>query len=172
MSLKFVLAQASELDIVLDLLKTAAKNLAEKNILQWQFWLNPPEDKVKWIEQGIENQEFRFVKREDELLGMFRLQREDELYWGVQDTEAVYLHSLVIKPEFSGGGLGKIILQTIENQLISDNIYLFRLDCVAHNLTLCQYYESQGFVKVGEKQMPHSLNNLYEKKLKTTSDEL
>jgi RimJ/RimL family protein N-acetyltransferase len=168
MNFHFIKAQNNQLPIILELLKNAAENLAQKNIPQWQFWLNPPEDKINWITQGIENQEFNFVVKENDLVGMYRLQNQDELYWGLQSEKAAYLHSLVIKPEFSGGGLGKKILQSIENQLINQNIHLLRLDCVAHNPALCQYYESQGFVKVGEKQMPHSLNNLYEKKLDKT----
>lgn len=40
---------------------------------------------------------------------------------------------------------------------------LLRPDCIASNQRLCAYYESMGFIKKVAKQMPHSLNNLYEK---------
>jgi len=61
--------------------------------------------------------------------------------------------------------LGKKVLNLVLNQAIEQSIPLLRLDCIASNQRLCSYYENQGFVKVGEKQMPHSLNNLYEKQL-------
>jgi ribosomal protein S18 acetylase RimI-like enzyme len=141
--------------------------LQNQGLKQWSFWQDPPADKIAWIWQGLTNQEFYLVKTENNLLGMYRLMNEDELYWGKQSQTAAYIHSLVVKKEFAGQKLGNQILQYIENQLLRQNIFLLRLDCVAENLALCAYYEKQGFVKVGEKQMPHSLNNLYEKKLQT-----
>jgi ribosomal protein S18 acetylase RimI-like enzyme len=167
MNLTYHLAQNNDLSLILTLLKQASDWLQNQGIKQWSFWQNPPADKVAWLQQGLDNQEFYLVKNQNELLGMYRLMNEDELYWGKQSQTAAYIHSLVVKKEFAGQKLGNQILQHIENQLISQKIPLLRLDCVAENTGLCAYYEKQGFVKVGQKQMPHSLNNLYEKKLNT-----
>jgi RimJ/RimL family protein N-acetyltransferase len=53
-------------------------------------------------------------------------------------------------------------LKQLINEASTRDIPLFRLDCNAANKALCAYYESLGFKQVGVKQIPHSLNNLYE----------
>jgi ribosomal protein S18 acetylase RimI-like enzyme len=94
---------------------------------------------------------------------MFRLLVEDELYWGKQPVTARYVHSFVVEKQFAGQQIGSKILAQLEHHLIENDIFRFRLDCNASNPALCAYYEKHGFKKVGEKQLPHSLNNLYEK---------
>ena len=61
--------------------------------------------------------------------------------------------------------LGQVMMTYVEHYLLSKGIDLLRLDCNAANQWLCAYYENAGFMRVGQKQMPHALNNLYEKKL-------
>lgn len=162
----FKKAVLRELDTVLLLLKQAAVGLQEKNIDQWSIWLNPDATKVNWIKEGLEAGEFYFVETgNNKIAGMFRLMEQDELYWGKQEVPARYVHSLIVTPAFKGSNTGKSIMAVIEQQVIAEGIYLLRLDCIASNPKLCAYYESMGFVKKGIKQMPHSLNNLYEKTL-------
>lgn len=163
--MEFIQATKTDLKTILTLLKKASIALENKNIHQWKYWQNPPKDKVKWLEDGILNNEFFFVHQQSQLIGMFRLLFNDELYWGKQKEIAGYIHSLVIKTEFKGQQFGSKIVFAIEKQLKLKGIQLVRLDCVANNHRLCSYYEKIGFEKVGEVQMPFSLNNLYQKKL-------
>jgi ribosomal protein S18 acetylase RimI-like enzyme len=162
----FRIAAEQDLSLALKLLKEAAETLKDKGINQWTFWQDPSEEKINWIKQGFENNEFYFVENlENELVAMFRLMSEDELYWGKQTQDARYIHSLVVRKQFSGQQIGQQIMQQIESNLIERNVFILRLDCNASSKGLCAYYEKLDFVKVGEKQMPHSLNHLYEKKL-------
>ena len=68
----------------------------------------------------------------------------------------------MVKPEFSGLGIGKIVIQEVIERLKTKGIGKLRLDCDASNELLCQYYTNLGFLKVGRKQTSYSLNNLYE----------
>jgi len=164
MELIFRRGHIDELPIAINLLKQAAEMLKAKKVNQWPFWLNPSVEKLNWIKSGFENSEFYFVENSQQILvGMFRLLDNDELYWGKQITKANYIHSLVIEKSFSGQQLGKVIIKQIEQILIKKGVSILRLDCNGSNKKLCQYYELQNFSKVGEKQMPDSLNNLYEK---------
>ncbi len=165
MDFKFRPANINELDTALEMLKEAAKHLQSKNINQWDYWLNPLPEKVNWIKEGFQNEEFNFIIQADEIIGMFRLLKEDELYWGKEKEAAKYIHSLVIKGKYAGRKLGQKVIERIIENTIAENIYILRLDCNSKNARLCNYYEKQGFTKVREKQMPHSLNNLYEKRL-------
>ena len=164
--MKFINAKYADLKIVLALLKMASEELQEKGIDQWKYWQNPPKEKITWLQEGLKNKEFFFVENENnERVGMFRLLYNDELYWGKQKSNAGYIHSLVIDTKFNGHGYGNKIVTQVVQELIKKDIFLLRLDCLASNKELCSYYEMQGFKKVGEVQMPLSLNNLYEKKL-------
>jgi ribosomal protein S18 acetylase RimI-like enzyme len=158
-------ATPTEIETALSLLRSAAENLQQKGIDQWQIWLNPPAEKIKWVSDGFDNKEFYFILIEKRIAGMYRLSVKDELYWGQQEVEARYVHSLVVLTEFAGQQVGRRVLEQLIAESREAGIPLFRLDCNAANKELCSYYEKLGFIKVGEKQMPHSLNNLYEKKL-------
>ena len=167
-NISFRLTNINELPLALSLLREAAKWLQSKNTQQWSFWINPPKEKIDWIKEGFENEEFYFVYQNEILLGMFRLLYFDEEYWGKHPDrfdKAGYIHSLTIKRKFAGQGLGALFLQKIEDKLREEGIFKFRLDCMQSNTGLCNYYESQGFIKIGEIQMSWAIQNLYEKKL-------
>ncbi len=153
--------------IVLELFKNAAEKISKMNIDHWQYWKNPPLEKIKWVEEGIQNKEFFFIETlHRENLGMVRILNEDLMYWGKQNEKAKYIHSLVIKEKYNGKGIGTIIIQKIENKAKKDNYKYLRLDADSKNPKLCNYYEKLGFKKVGIKELPLSVNNLYEKELK------
>lgn len=158
-------ATMTEINTALSLLKSAAETLENKGIDQWRIWLNPPAEKIKWVEEGFENQEFYFILIENKIAGMYRLLNEDELYWGPQDVMARYVHSLVVLKEFSGQQIGRRVLEQLIAEAKAAGIPLFRLDCNAANKALCRYYEQLGFTQTGVKLMQHSLNCLYERQL-------
>lgn len=158
-------ADLSELHVAFELLKHAAERLNAKGLKQWGYWMDPPQEKIAWVKEGFKNGEFYFILIDNQIAGMFRLLKEDELYWGVQASSARYIHSLVIKANFSGNGIGEQVILKVIEDCKKLNIQYLRLDCDAQNEGLCNYYEHQGFQKVGQKQMPLSLNNLYELKV-------
>jgi GNAT superfamily N-acetyltransferase len=160
----FKLMTLEDLPICLQFLYNAALRLKQKGLTQWSYWLEPPEEKLAWIKNGIAEQQFyKVLDTNGAMVAMFRLQTEDELYWGKQDEKANYIHSLVVSDEATNKGIGRAIIHSIESQMRTDGINLLRLDCDSANPDLCAYYENLGFKKVGTKQMSLSLNNLYEK---------
>lgn len=106
--------RVKDLPLVLNLLKEAAEKINRMQIDHWQYWKNPPQEKVRWIEEGIKNGEFYFV---DDLannnIGMVRMLREDILYWGKQKDKAFYVHSLIVKEAYNGKGIGQRVLEEI-----------------------------------------------------------
>ena len=159
------LADSSELKVAFELLKHAAERLNDKGLKQWRYWMDPPQEKIAWVEEGFKNGEFHFILIDNQIAGMFRLLNEDELYWGIQVYSARYIHSLVVKTIYSGKGIGEQVVLKVVQDCKKLNVDYLRLDCDAQNKGLCNYYEQQGFQKVGQKQMPLSLNNLYELKV-------
>ncbi|GAA4273040.1 GNAT family N-acetyltransferase [Aquimarina gracilis] len=166
MDIVFKQIENKDKNIVLDLFKKAAEKIDKMNIDHWQYWKNPPLKKVKWIEEGIQNNEFFFIETpHSESLGMVRILNEDVLYWGKQNERAKYIHSLVVKVEYNGKGVGAQVIREIENNAKKDDYKYLRLDADSKNPKLCHYYEKLGFKKVGTKELPLSVNNLYEKEL-------
>jgi RimJ/RimL family protein N-acetyltransferase len=162
--LTFQVMQEDELVLCLQFLHMAAMRLKNDHINQWAYWLDPPQDKIDWVKEGILNHEFyKVYDKNGQLHAIFRLLVNDELYWGIQKEEARYIHSLVVSDSSTGKNIGSSIIQMIENSIKEEGINRLRLDCNAENPKLCQYYEKLGFVKVGTVKMPYSLNNLYEK---------
>ncbi len=167
MNIHFKEITLADLPVVLNLFKSAAERIAKKNIDHWQYWKNPPEKKVAWVKEGISNHEFFFILGNvNERIGMVRILEEDLMYWGEKNDKSKYIHSFVISEAHNGKGLGSKVLQLIESEAKESHYEYLRLDCDAKNEGLCKYYESQGFTKVGEKIVPLSTNNLYEKSLR------
>lgn len=165
MNLVFKQAGKEEFNDALAFFKAASLALKEKNLSQWHYWDQPPEDKISWVKQGFEKGEFFFVyNQKDQKVGLFRLLDTDTLYWNERGLEhnTRYVHSLVISRNETGKGLGKSILQKLRDQLKKNGISKFRLDCDASNERLCKYYEDFGFIKAGEKKTQYAVNNLYE----------
>jgi len=155
-------ARPEEINSAYELLKIAALRLQAAGVSQWAYWLDPPKYKRVWLQRGFENEEYYFLDYQDKVIGMYRLSDTDIDYWGAQTVEARYIHSLVVLPNYAGQGLGESVIQKVIADMKEANVYKLRLDCHAGNKKLCLYYKQLGFQKVGEKQMPHSLNNLYE----------
>ncbi len=163
MHITFTPIERSEIDIVLQLFKEAAVRIAQMNIDHWQYWHNPPAEKVAWVEAGIKNKEFYFIKNSAEItIGMLRMMDEDLLYWGPQKDKSIYIHSLIVKEAYAGNGIGEIILKQIAHDAQSKGCQYLRLDADAKNEKLCAYYTKQGFEQVGVQELTISSYNLYQ----------
>ena len=166
MKFNLINAKLSDLEIALGLLKSAAETLARKNISQWDYWMNPPKEKIIWIKEGFKRKEFYLIESScGELIGMVRIMNKDIVYWGKMNDKAIYIHSLIIKEQFKGNKIGRNVIQLIKENSKNKEIDLIRLDCDNNNKKLCYYYENIGFQKVGEKQLALGKYNLYEKYL-------
>ncbi|MBZ9778527.1 GNAT family N-acetyltransferase [Psychroflexus sp. CAK8W] len=166
MHLTFTPITKKDQEEVISMFQAAARKINKLNIDHWQYWKNPPSAKLKWVKDGIDNKEYYFIENADQqVIGMVRILEEDLMYWGEQVEKAKYVHSLVVKEEFNGQGLGKEILQQIAQQAKAEDCKYLRLDADSKNPKLCSYYEKQGFQKVGTKELPISVYNLYQKEL-------
>ncbi len=100
---------------ILNLLKHAATWLKDDGVDHWRVWLNPTEERLNWMEEGLNKGQFYLLYTTGkDLIGMYRLMYEDELYWGKTEDKAAYVHSLVVKNNFKGQGVGIKVLERIE----------------------------------------------------------
>jgi ribosomal protein S18 acetylase RimI-like enzyme len=166
MKFRFTSVQEKEIDQVLQALKEAAERIHSLGVDHWQQWNNPPNEKIAWVREGVNQGEIKFIFNEiNEQIGIVRILTKDELYWGNQEVDAVYIHSLIVFDTFNGRGYGKQIISQVAELAKKDGNYLIRLDADQNNSKLCNYYQSMGFRKVGIKQFEASSYMLMERKI-------
>jgi len=163
--LTFRPAGGDETETVFTLLREAAVWLRDKGIDYWQNWLDPPEAHVAWIKRGFDRCEFFVVERKGEVVGCFRLQSEDAMFWGARNDSAGYIHSITTRRDLAGTGAGRRVLELIEVHCVDKGKQFLRLDCGSSISGLRRYYESCGFLPVGETTVAGEQLTLYEKPL-------
>ncbi|WP_226537325.1 GNAT family N-acetyltransferase [Fictibacillus halophilus] len=156
-------ATVLESDKVISLLKDIAQWMRDKAIQQWSYLLEGGDDEE--IHQAIVDQHTYIVLADSEIIATFTLSPDqsewDQHIFGIDIThDSLYLHRLAVKPEYMNLGVGKNLLKWIKENHHSNKTYL-KLDCVAGNARLNQFYRENGFEYVGETDN----HNKYQKEL-------
>jgi GNAT superfamily N-acetyltransferase len=94
------------------------------------------------------------------------LQSEDLLFWGEQESDALYLHRLAVRRAFAGRGLGRTLVEWAAARAESSGRKYLRLDCLADVPRIRAYYEALGFVHVRDRDLPDWKAALYERSLR------
>ncbi|WP_246483801.1 GNAT family N-acetyltransferase [Heyndrickxia vini] len=145
------LAAIEEGDYIIRLLKEAATWIQEQGIDQWQYLLDGGEDQE--IIHCIADQLTYVAIMDSEIVATFTLYSEqnewDQQIWGEAPADSIYLHRLAVKPNYMKHGIGKDVFKWLEEgHLQTDKKYL-KLDCVAFNKKLNQFYQNNGFEFLG-----------------------
>ncbi|WP_274365560.1 GNAT family N-acetyltransferase [Paenibacillus thermotolerans] len=121
-------------------------------------------DAVKYV---FDLSEMFLVLDGEEAVGTFFLVDSDEALWGgeTKPGEAGYLHRLVVDRRHAGRGIGARMLQLAEQYLAERGKGVFRLDCMADNPKLNEFYRSAGFTFIRRVDGDGWSANLYEKKV-------
>lgn len=134
-------AQPADLPLVMEILAEAAAWLKEKGIDQWP---SPPNEHwQRRMAKAIQREEvytFGVVKNR---FGIARFTWTDP-YWP-DDNLAGYVHSMAVRNEMHGQNVGGLILFWAMMKAKREGKQFLRLDCLASNGRLRQYYEDQGF---------------------------
>jgi protein-tyrosine phosphatase len=132
---------------------------------QW----SPGEVPVAWLERQVAQGQVFVLRRGGELGGTVTVSFEDPLVWGADAGPAGYLHNLIVDRRLEGRGVGRRLLHWAEDCVAAAGLSVVRLDCVAANRRLRDYYESAGFRWVRDERFPKELamartTSLYEKR--------
>jgi ribosomal protein S18 acetylase RimI-like enzyme len=159
---RFTIRQArpNERDTVLDVMNEAATWLESREIYQWE----PGRFDIALLEEAIAAGEMYLVWRDDRSAGTFSLMQNDPVVWGAQPPDAGYLHDFAIRRAFGGMQLGRCMLAWAERLCIAAGKTWLRLDCVAWNEPLNDYYRRAGFAYRRALGVYNPIN-LYEKRL-------
>ncbi|KVS28251.1 GNAT family N-acetyltransferase [Burkholderia cepacia] len=105
----------------------------------------------QWVRRNVSEKDVYVVELDGALAGTFSLGFGEDRHWGPQAPIAGYVHGLCVRRGFNGLGLGGFMLDWCARKVSSLNRRYVRLDCAVENVTLCAYYESLGFIRVGLK---------------------
>jgi ribosomal protein S18 acetylase RimI-like enzyme len=157
--LTFAQAKPTDWSVIAVILEDAQRWLRSRDIPQWI----PPFDR-DWMEPKIAAGEFFIARLGHYPVAVVRLLRADPFFWGERDDgDALYIHSLAVRREYAGRGLGQQILEWVGDAARGSGRHYLRLDCAADNQSLCAYYERAGFVTLGSIEVGHARMMLFEK---------
>ena len=154
-------ARPADLDTVVSKLEEAARWMARRGIEGW----TPDGFSRERIAVLIRNGEMYLAVLDGRPAGTFALQWSDRETWGDVPDDAGYVHGLAIRREFAGKGLGLEMLRRAGQMVSRSEREYLRLDCVADNEALNEYYRRAGFARKGSSVVRGLAVALYEKRV-------
>ncbi|AHV98813.1 GNAT family N-acetyltransferase [Paenibacillus sabinae] len=130
------LVQLDNLPSVLKIFKKVKKDLKNQNNDQWK-WIYPNRSNYK---ADIKNGTMHGITDGNELIAVVSLdemqsQQYQTLNWNDQKGKPYCIHRLAVNPSHQGKGLGKFLLQYIENFAIEKGYTSVRIDVYKINET-------------------------------------
>jgi ribosomal protein S18 acetylase RimI-like enzyme len=147
--LRIVVAESEDLRRYLDLLEDVADWLESRGIDQWRP--GSFRRSVDFYAGSIARKEVHFAFLGDRLVGTLRVLLREPIVWPeILVDDGVYVFSLAVKRRWAGQGLGRRMLDWAAQHAAARDRRYVRLDCLADNEFLSQYYAKAGFVERGE----------------------
>lgn len=155
---EFNIRQANDQDTnrVLRLLTDTAKWFKTKGSTQWRDLLKGID--THHTKEAISRGDVFICMSGKELAGMVMLLQSpskwDQNLWQLTDKEpndSIYLHRLAINRQYANQQLGRKIVKWCQQHIQFEGKKKLRLDCIAHNDYLNQFYQKADFTYMGEK---------------------
>ena len=159
--MKLELAKENEISDILEIIKERCVWFEKNQIEQWGSWYYEKLYDEKYFSEMMKKYHLYVVKQEEEIIGAFLLKNENKPYW--KDGEkAIYLDHFVTK--LGHPGLGKKILEFVEEFAKQKQLKYVRLECMRSNPKISEYYQNHGFQNKGEGDESYEYR-LWEKKI-------
>lgn len=142
------LAEPADAAAIVALRDELARWQISRGIRQWEAG----EIRTEMVAGQVRNDEWFVLRGTFGIVATARLLTADPHVWGDElgnDGTAGYLHGLMVARSAAGAGLGTQILEWFADYTRSVDRHLARLDCVADNPRLRQYYTEQGYIEHG-----------------------
>jgi len=138
-------------------------------------WIQRSQGFVQWREEWftqahvsevIELYDVFIAQMGGEAVGCFSIHGEDEEIWGDQfHDNAGYLHRLTVSRAYSHMGIGTRLINWAASYVHKQGKSCLRLDCMAGNKALNQYYVREGFTFCGRYDGQGWSAHLYERQV-------
>ena len=160
--LKVVPAKLEDIDTVLVILDEAAAWIIKQRLPS--VWKPGGFSRRTFLEQ-ISRGEVHLGLVDGTPAGTITLQWADLVFWGEQQPNAGYVHKLAVRPAHAGQKIGVEMLKWAESAAREVGKRFLRLNCLAEDSKIRDYYERAGFVYKGDVAGPRAKASLYEKSL-------
>lgn len=155
------LALPKEAPIILNLWQESARWLNSKEIYQWRPEYFNSEQVIEFMNDGSE---VYLAEMNNQVVGTYTLTWSDPLIWKELDNpDSGYIHRFAVNRDFKGQNIGLLLLKSAEENIRHKGKTLIRLDCMADNLRLNQYYKDYGFQYIRRVELGSWSASLYEK---------
>ncbi len=149
---------------VISILRKSAEWMLSKGIVQRPLdWLDSIESELIL---SVKSGNFYFPIYHGEPVGVVEVLTAPEKIWKYDSSPSIYLHKLAIKRENAGSGVGVSVIKLLTSWASKNKKRYVRLDCVASNIKLRNYYESNDFKLKGIESNELVELALYEKQTK------
>lgn len=164
--MEYKLGTLQDLDSICLLIKEAIFEMEKNGIYQWDDIYPARED----FEEDIRNNNLYVVFEKDFLVAFYVISGEcDEQYnnaeWRYEADSAYILHRFCVSPKVQNRGIGKKVLQHIEQQIKDMGYKSVRLDAFIQNPFAQRLYRHNGYESRGYADWRKGRFNLMEKKL-------
>lgn len=147
------LARLSEAPALVALRDDIARWLTDRGITQW----NPGEFSVDWLRAWIRDGSVHVAREPAGIVAAVAVRWEDDEIWEPDPVgTAGYIHLLMVDRHRAGRGLGDMMLAHAEDRIARDGRRLARLDAVATNRVLLDWYRQRGYRDVGTRTFEDS----------------
>lgn len=130
------------------------KHLADAYKRELGFVLRPA------LVRSIEEEELIVVIVDQEIIGFIQYHHRQDL----QTT----LHNLLIKIDYRGKGIGKQLMQTLENEAISHHKQVLSLKC-PEDLPANDFYAHLGYQRINTESGRHRKLHIWQKTIKKSA---
>jgi GNAT superfamily N-acetyltransferase len=151
-------ARPEDTSTVADLLDEATSWVNDLGYEQWP--LPFPRDELA---AAIGRAEVFVVEEEGDTVATVTLLKDDPMYWGERQADALYVHKLAVRRDRSGRGIGAAIVAWANAEAVEAGRDFLRLDCLRDNPGIRDYYEHLGFEHRGDLMQGGRPMSLYER---------
>lgn len=155
-------AAPADTPLVAQVLREAADELTRRGQFLWS------EKEVSEAVVGAHVAQGLYYIGEDEegLVGVFRLEREDRVFWPeMQERDAAYLHKVAVPPGRQGHNLAQHLLSAACEMARRQGLRFVRLDCIGGRPGLRAVYERFGFRHHSDKVFGRTVFHRFELEL-------
>jgi ribosomal protein S18 acetylase RimI-like enzyme len=145
----------SDVEELLNITKSCAKDMIEKGIFQWNEHYPSKEVFINDIELG----QIWKLEIDSEIVGVIVLTEiEDVEYksvkWLTDSSNNLYIHRLAVHPKQQGKGYAQKLMNFAENYADEYNYNSIRLDTFSKNTRNQKFYEKRGYQRLDSIYFP------------------
>jgi len=130
-----------EIEESLSIMREAAQWLIDKGCPLWNL------DDITFERMKDDGEFIVMWDKNGKSIATLLLNFEDRFFWSdIQAYTSGFIHKVAIRREYAGKGLAKNIIDYAIQECRQIGIKSIRLDCDSQRKSLCNFYESIGFI--------------------------